>query len=157
MSTGLDTCTVSLFKQGHTTLDYPGSSLTEVLGINSGAVAVGYYHDSSSQQHGFLYAGGTFVQVDAPKGSFTQLTGVNDRSQLVGFYINDGLGVGVERIGDSFQTLSVPGTNGTFLHEIDTGEQLLGTTGTLKKINLGSLLVLLERQNRLVGLDGGES
>jgi probable HAF family extracellular repeat protein len=38
----------------YTTLDVPGSALTQANGINDAGQIVGYYEDASGREHGFL-------------------------------------------------------------------------------------------------------
>ena len=98
----------------------PGSIQTEVLSVDDAGALAGYYYDSSSKQHGFLYSGGAFVEIDAPNGTFTQVTSINRRDQIAGYYISGGLDEGFERL-----TGEVPGTKGTFLHGIDNAAQIV--------------------------------
>jgi hypothetical protein len=66
-----------------TIIDVPGSSYTDVTGINDLGEVVGY--DDSS---GFVYQDGNYTTIDDPNGTVTYITGVNDAGQLVGYDID---------------------------------------------------------------------
>lgn len=63
-----DCCTVHgylLLNGGYTTLDFPGSTLTQVTAVNNLGVVVGIYGDANYVQHGFVY-NGSFSTFDCP-------------------------------------------------------------------------------------------
>jgi probable HAF family extracellular repeat protein len=73
-------------------LNYPGATFTQALGLNNTGEVVGFYLDSASLSHGFVYSGGVFTPVDDPNGiGTTVINGVNDSGDIVGFYV-DSLG-----------------------------------------------------------------
>src|SRR4029077_10279077 len=49
----------------YTTLDYPGSTLTQAFGVQGNNI-VGEYIDSSQNEHGFLYNGTNWMTLDEP-------------------------------------------------------------------------------------------
>jgi probable HAF family extracellular repeat protein len=67
---------------------------SQVLGINDHGIAVGYYGDSTTSQHGFLYNThtGTYTFLDDPSEAFnngvevTQITGITNSGEITGFY-----------------------------------------------------------------------
>jgi hypothetical protein len=67
---------------------------SQILGINDQGIAVGYYGDSTTSQHGFLYNTNTgkYTFLDDPSAAFhngvevTQITGINNHDQITGFY-----------------------------------------------------------------------
>jgi probable HAF family extracellular repeat protein len=68
---------------------------SQILGINDSGLAVGYYGDSTTSQHGFLYdtTSGQYTFLDNPDAAFnadgvvvTQITGVTNSGELTGFY-----------------------------------------------------------------------
>ncbi len=67
---------------------------SQILGINDQGIAVGYYGDSTTSQHGFLYNThtGTYTFLDDPSEAFnngvevTQITGINNADEITGFY-----------------------------------------------------------------------
>jgi uncharacterized membrane protein len=74
----------------------PGATFvfSQVLGINDQGIAVGYYGDSTTSQHGFLYntKTGQYTFLDDPSEAFnngvevTQITGINNAGEITGFY-----------------------------------------------------------------------
>jgi hypothetical protein len=67
---------------------------SQLLGVNDAGIAVGYYGDSTTSQHGFLYNTNTgkYTFLDDPSVKFnggvevTQITGITDSGELTGFY-----------------------------------------------------------------------
>jgi hypothetical protein len=74
----------------------PGATFvfSQILGINDNGLAVGYYGDSTTSQHGFFYntKTGKYTFLDDPSEGFfngvevTQITGINNSGQISGFY-----------------------------------------------------------------------
>jgi hypothetical protein len=75
----------------------PGATFvfSQILGINDQGIAVGYFGDSTTSQHGFLYDThtGHYTFLDAPFEQFsaagvevTQITGITNSGELTGFY-----------------------------------------------------------------------
>jgi PEP-CTERM motif len=75
----------------------PGATFvfSQILGINDSGIAAGYYGDSTTSQHGFLYNTntGAFTFLDDPAEQFssagvevTQITGINNAGEISGFY-----------------------------------------------------------------------
>jgi hypothetical protein len=74
----------------------PGATFvfSQVLGINDHGIAVGYYGDSTTSQHGFIYntVTGKYTFLDDPAEAFdngvevTQITGINNSGEITGFY-----------------------------------------------------------------------
>ncbi|MFI5456223.1 MAG: hypothetical protein ACHRXM_12315 [Isosphaerales bacterium] len=74
----------------------PGASFvfSQILGINDHGIAVGYYGDSTTSQHGFLYntKTGVYTFLDDPNEAFakgvevTQITGITNSGEITGFY-----------------------------------------------------------------------
>ena len=72
-------------------LDYPGSTSTQGLGLNNAGLVVGDYIDAASLMHGFVYnsTNGHFHSIDDPKGlGTTTINGINNLRQIVGFYVD---------------------------------------------------------------------
>jgi probable HAF family extracellular repeat protein len=67
---------------------------SQILGINDHGIAVGYYGDSTTSQHGFIYNTntGAYTFLDDPNEGFsngvevTQITGINNSGEITGFY-----------------------------------------------------------------------
>lgn len=74
----------------------PGATFvfSQILSVNDGGIAVGYYGDSTTSQHGFIYDTNTgkYTFLDDPAEGFsngvevTQITGISDSGELAGFY-----------------------------------------------------------------------
>jgi hypothetical protein len=67
----------------------PGTSFTQLLGINNAGVAVGFYMDANQVAHGIYYtpSTGAWLPVNNPEGAGgTVLNGINNKGELVGFY-----------------------------------------------------------------------
>ncbi len=47
-----------------TTIDFPGSTFTNVTGINDAGEIFGYYLDADGQLHSFVDSGGTLTTID---------------------------------------------------------------------------------------------
>src|SRR5580700_8360365 len=55
-------------------------------GINNAGLVTGYYSDTSSVTHGFLWRNGAFKTVDYPGAAYTLLFGVSNRGVAIGYY-----------------------------------------------------------------------
>lgn len=74
----------------------PGATFvfSQVLSINDSGIAAGYYGDSTTSQHGFLYNThtGRYTFLDDPAEAFsagvevTQITGITNSGEITGFY-----------------------------------------------------------------------
>jgi hypothetical protein len=74
----------------------PGATFvfSQVLGVNDQSLAVGYYGDSTTSQHGYFYNTntGTYTFLDDPSEAFdngvevTQITGISNSGEISGFY-----------------------------------------------------------------------
>jgi hypothetical protein len=82
-----------------TSENFPGSSQTQVTGINNSGLTVGFYADSNGATapnfFGFVDNGGVFKNVTDPNTPGTgpttnQLLGVNDHGVAAGFYLDAG-------------------------------------------------------------------
>jgi uncharacterized membrane protein len=74
----------------------PGATFvfSQVLSVNDHGIAVGYYGDSTTSQHGFFYntRTGNYTYLDDPSEAFsdgvevTQITGISNSGEITGFY-----------------------------------------------------------------------
>jgi hypothetical protein len=74
----------------------PGATFvfSQMLGVNDNGIAVGYYGDSTTSQHGYFYntLTGKYTFLDDPDAAFnngvevTQITGINNSGEITGFY-----------------------------------------------------------------------
>lgn len=69
------------------TVDAPGATQTELLGVNDHGIAVGE-DIVNGVMHGIIYDAhtGTFTTLDDPNGVATTFNGINDKGEIVGFY-----------------------------------------------------------------------
>ena len=73
-----------------TTIDVPGSDLTDARGINDAGQIVGMFRDGLGGVHGFLLNEGTFMTIDGPGNvQFTEAFGINNAGQIVGTFADD--------------------------------------------------------------------
>ena len=74
----------------------PGATFvfSQILAVNDKGIAVGYYGDSTTSQHGFIYNTNTgqYTFLDDPSEAFsngvevTQITGITNSGEITGFY-----------------------------------------------------------------------
>jgi PEP-CTERM motif len=74
----------------------PGATFvfSQILGINDNGLAVGYFGDSTTSQHGYFYNTntGNYRFLDDPAAAFlngvevTQITGITNSGEIAGFY-----------------------------------------------------------------------
>ena len=68
-----------------TSFDVPGSTLTNITGVNDAGVVVGYYRSGSIDQHGFpMKADGSITLLDAPGATETIPSGINTSGEISG-------------------------------------------------------------------------
>ena len=73
-----------------TTIDVPGATLTNAIGINAHGQIVGLFRDAGGVFHSFLLDKGTFTTIDVPGATFTIAIGINARGQIVGEFVDAG-------------------------------------------------------------------
>ena len=71
-----------------TTIDFPGATFTQAVGINSDGDIVGTYFDSSFVSHGFLLRHRRFTTIDFPGAFSTGLVSINSEGDIVGQYLD---------------------------------------------------------------------
>jgi uncharacterized membrane protein len=105
-----------LRKGSFSSIDFPGSVLTQARGINYDGEIVGLFDDNSTQpsgfEHGFALHGGHFTQVDFPGAADTDLLGVNDAGDFAGAYdLGDiATSIGFFTRHHAFTSFEVPGS-----------------------------------------------
>src|SRR5215467_11200209 len=81
---------VQLSAQTITTIDPPGSILTQPSSINQAGAITGFYQDAGFNTHGFLRdAKGSFTSFDAPGSISTQPNSINQPGAITGFYLDN--------------------------------------------------------------------
>lgn len=108
-----------------TTLDFPGSTSTNALGVNTSGQVVGSYQAGGVTQ-GFLLSGGVFTSIDFSGSSLTSANGINDSGQVVGDYISGGVYHGFLLNGGVFTTLDFPSSTATLAEGINASGQVVG-------------------------------
>lgn len=109
-----------------TTIDPPGSTATDVFGINSGGDLVGTYSDSSGMLHGFVLSGGAFTDVDVPNATYTVATSINDSRQIAGYFLSKYTVHAFFFDGQNFLTLDFPGARRTEAWGINNAAEIVG-------------------------------
>ena len=70
------------------TFDPAGSTSTSPAVINLGGTTIGYYYDSSNQQHGFVRsASGSFASFDPDDATYIYPLGINLFGDVTGYYL----------------------------------------------------------------------
>jgi len=69
-------------------IDADGSTNAVADGINDQGLVSGYYEDSSSIYHGFVWRDGVLAKVDHPGAAYTKLYSLNNRGVVIGLYGN---------------------------------------------------------------------
>ena len=101
-----------LFQNGSWTLLHPPGALKSAArGISSSGPIVGFFQDSASNDHGYVYKNGNFISLDYPSASQTRIFGVDasDDSRLVGsFTDNQGVTWGFLKTSQGWTPLMAP-------------------------------------------------
>ena len=66
-------------------IDFPGSTITNLTGINSLGEISGVYGIAGSS-HGFLLSDGEFTSLDVPGSDYTNTTALTARGDIIGRY-----------------------------------------------------------------------
>jgi probable HAF family extracellular repeat protein len=92
------------------TINYPGDTFTQTLGINNSGTIAGYH--GATVNKGFTRArSGTFTNEDFPNSAQTQVIGINNDDKTAGFYIGaNGNTHGFTDFRGVFQKVDYPGT-----------------------------------------------
>jgi hypothetical protein len=68
-------------------IEFPGSTNTQIFGLNNEGTVVGMYVGAHKQTHGFIYSAGVYKTIDDPDGvGSTLVNGLNNLGTVVGFY-----------------------------------------------------------------------
>ena len=103
------------------------NSGTYASGINNAGQIVGYYVDSTGQDHDFLYSDGTFSTLAVPGTVDGNVgLGINSSGQVVGTYANGSIDQGFILSGSVFTTISDPTASLTFAAGINDASQIVG-------------------------------
>jgi probable HAF family extracellular repeat protein len=111
----------------YTTIDPSDSTSTVGLGINDSGQVVGFYDDSSGEEHGFLDSGGTYTTIDPPGSTSTDPLSINDSGQVVGIYEDsNGTNHGFLYSSGTYTILDVPGSTSSTAYSINDSGQIVG-------------------------------
>jgi len=100
----------------YSTLNVPGSVVTEPFDINDNGVIVGQYY--TNDFHSFLYSGGTYTTIDLPGTPW----GINNHNEIVGTAGNNGFLYS----GGSSSTISFPGSVVTSPLDVNDNGDVVG-------------------------------
>jgi probable HAF family extracellular repeat protein len=114
-----------------TLIDVPGTTTTEVDGINASGKIVGIYQDgdTAGTVHSFVRDNNrTFTTIDFPGAISTAAEGINRSGKIVGFYDTDGTerfhGFLLDR--GTFTTFDPPGSSYTQAIDINVAGKIVG-------------------------------
>jgi probable HAF family extracellular repeat protein len=103
----------STFAQGSynfQTVNYPGDTFTQLLGINNSLLIAGYHNFDSNSGFTLKLPVG-FVTENFPNSMMTQVIGINNTGTTDGFYVdNGGTTHGFYKTGSTFTNVDYPGT-----------------------------------------------
>ena len=146
-----------------TTIDVPGASSTQALGINPKGNVVGAYGNATGT-HGFLLRrregdddgdNDAFTTIDVPGASFTGAFGINPKGSVVGVYSNATGTHGFllrrrehddDGDDDAFTTIDVPGASSTGAFGINPKGNVVGVYSSATGTH-GFLLRMRERDD----------
>jgi hypothetical protein len=113
-----------------TTVDFPGTTFNQLLGLNDIGQAAGYYQDSAGNFHPYVYAktGGVFEELILPNTSSAQATGINNSQIVVGFYLDSSnVSHGWELNAGTYTALNFPGSTATAALGINNNDEIVGS------------------------------
>jgi hypothetical protein len=119
----------------YTNENFPGSTQTQVTGLNNQGDTSGFWVTANGTNHGFVEWNGVFSSYNDPKtphmaGSVNQLLGINENGQAVGFY-NDAAGNShayqVNQATRVFTAIKIPGAVSAAATGINKGGYIVGT------------------------------
>ena len=116
-------------------IEVPGASTTEAMGINNSGDIVGSWEDArTGRRSGFLRSGGVYTSIDIPGAVLTVANDINDAGDIVGTYYEPA--DAGELFGDShgyllsadgqLTTITVPGQRVTWAFGINNRGQIVG-------------------------------
>ena len=129
LALGFALCTPSIaFGQnpGFTTIEFPGSTVTDAYCINTRGDIVGNYVNTDKSDHGFLWSGGKYSTIDFPGATATEAFTINPRGDIGGFYTLGGMNHGFVLIGGKFTSIDFPDATATEVGGITIRGDILG-------------------------------
>src|SRR5579875_2840511 len=104
----------------------------QLLGVNDGDVAVGFYTDAQGNDHGYAYSieTGRYSTVTDPHAPAASLTAaaINNHGDVAGFYANPATGNtdGFLKRGGRFTDLAFPGASSTMALGVNDHDEVVG-------------------------------
>jgi probable HAF family extracellular repeat protein len=93
------------------TINYPGDTFTQLLGINNSDIIAGYHGATVNQGFTLVLSSMTFTNENFPGSAQTQVIAINNNSTTAGFYIDaTGNTHGFTDTRGTFLTVDFPGT-----------------------------------------------
>jgi hypothetical protein len=135
--------TYKLSANKFTNENFPGSTATQVIGIDGFGGTCGFYVDHAGVTHGFLDDNNAFKSVDFPGTHFNQLLGRNDLAQAAGYYSQTANGSGpfvpyvYDINGGVFEVIKIPGSVSAQATDINFLQQVTGFFIDAKGVNHG--------------------
>ena len=117
---------LALAQGTYTQIDFPGATQTGATGIDAAGDISGYYVDSGSQAHRFLFISSIYTTIDYPGAGNTQLNGINDSNQIVGFAYDPVIGFVYDAQTAAFTSISYPGASATYPYAINDANTIVG-------------------------------
>jgi hypothetical protein len=114
--------------------NFPGSTQTQVTGLNNLGDTTGFWVTANGTNHGFVEWNGVFASYNDPKtphikGSVNQLLGINNNGEAVGFY-NDTAGHShayeVNQATNIYTPIHIPGSVSTVATAINNNGDIVG-------------------------------
>jgi hypothetical protein len=107
------------------TINFPGDTFTQLLGINDANTIAGY-HGVNVNKGFVLTLPNNFTPENFPGSDQTQVIGINETGDTDGFYITAGVTHGFLLIGGVFSTVDFPGTTFNQLLGLNNRHQAAG-------------------------------
>ena len=112
------------------TVQYPGDTFTQLLGINNSDVIAGF-HGSVTAQGFTLTLPASFTSQNYPGSSSSMVTGINGAGDTSGIYVDSaGTSHGYTDVGGVFSTVDEPGTAFNQALGINDGLETVGYSST---------------------------
>lgn len=114
------------------TVNYPGDTFTQLLGINNSDTIAGY-HNSSVNVGFTLTLPSSFTLENYPGAFMTQVVGINNNPtpETVGFYVTPAsINNGFMDVGGTFTTVDAPGTTFNQLLGVNDAGEVSGYSST---------------------------
>lgn len=128
---------------GFTSINAPGSIITQAYAVNTNGVVVGDYNTPAASGNnnivvrGYVLKAGTFTTIVFPGAAFTTARGINSQGQIVGIFFTSSAnanqflppgntGHGFLLNGGTFSSIDFPGATLTEAWRINDAGQILG-------------------------------